>query len=79
MILLIDKNCPFCEDVKYLDLQYSDIKKYFVKDGIIEVSQQPLNERIKGLPALIYEKDGQCTIYIGSKYILDFIKTIEKK
>ncbi len=78
MILLIDKNCPFCEELKDLDKKYSDIKKLFVTDGMIEEINKPVDKKIPGLPALIVGEKEKTFVYVGNKYILDFLRELDK-
>ena len=72
MILLIKKDCVFCDSVKDLDAKFPNINKFFVENGLININGNfmPLDPRIPALPALITDK----TVYCGEKYILDFLK-----
>jgi hypothetical protein len=70
MLLFIEKNCPFCEDIKNINIP--NLNKFYVENGevIIEENRIPLNKNIKGLPALYVEEEN--TIYIG-KYVKEYL------
>ena len=72
MWLLIKKNCPFCEEIEEIHKNYPEIKKFYVENGFIlmEENKLPLDQRIKGLPALITNQ----AVYIGKTYVLNFFK-----
>jgi hypothetical protein len=78
MYLLVKEGCLHCEDVKHLDKEVEGLEKINVDEdytvtvnGIKTVVDEVIRE--KGLPALI-TKD---TVYIGSKFILEFAKKLK--
>lgn len=79
MYLLIKEGCLYCRNVENLDQTVSGLKKFYVDknyDVDIDGEKRPLDEQIreKGLPALI---DGN-NVYIGEKYIIEFVNTLNK-
>ena len=78
MVLLIDKKCLHCLEVEKQAEQYGQIIKLYVYSNMVELEdgkQIPLDEKIPALPALIHEN----MVYVGEKYISDFLKTLEEK
>jgi len=75
MKLLISKTCENCKPVKNINKRYPQIKKYYVKDGIVKIDRKvfDVGKELPGLPALITDK----VVYVGAKKILEFIKTLE--
>jgi hypothetical protein len=77
MILLIKKDCQFCEEIKNLDREYRNIYKFYVKDRfvIIDGEKVPLDQKISILPVLINDKE----YYFGKQCILEFIEKSGEK
>jgi len=73
MTLLTRKNCPFCEDIKNIEMKYKDIHKFYVKKGFISIDGEKvkLDKRISILPVLIVEKH----YYFGVDTILNYLKS----
>jgi hypothetical protein len=73
MVILIKKDCPFCEDIKELVKDNKEITVLYVKDGMIEIDGQSikLDEKITGLPALLTSKN----LYIGKECVMEFLNT----
>ena len=77
MLLLIKKDCPFCEELEELHRKFPEIKKFYWEDGFVlmEEHKLPLDKKIPGLPALITND----TVYAGKKYITDFLKNYKQE
>jgi hypothetical protein len=82
MTLLIDKTCVSCRKVEEIAASNADIKKLYVSNGMIQFDngfEQPIDQRIPVLPALVVGEEDQCRVYCGEKFIMDFLNKISQE
>ena len=82
MVLIVQKNCPFCTDVKNLHLEFPEIKKFiYVEETNTahpwdnEAEFFKMDVELPGFPALVVGNH----VYVGSNLILEQIDKLRKE
>ena len=82
MVLITQKDCPFCTDVEYLHLEFPEIRKFIYIEGTNtahpydnENESFKMDVELPGFPALVVENH----VYVGSNLILEQIDKLRRQ
>jgi len=81
MILIVQKDCPFCKEVNEIKYDFPEMKSFIYEMETQTIySEQNREEKFKmdmdipGFPALIVGSH----IYSGSKYVLEYLESLKE-
>ena len=82
MILIVQKDCPFCKDVNKIKDDFPKMRKFIYEMETQTIYPEDNHEDrftmdmdIPGFPALIVGKN----IYAGSKYVMEYLESLKEK